>query len=172
MAEFNGKLKVKAGNGKGFKIEGYDGWFNASDKVVPYLEKIEVGTEVVVIYKQDGIKRIAEKVSPASTVKEKEQHEEKKSEFTCEVCGASLKDGKYKVCYMCNKKGAKKSTSETKKSSTSNTNTDDRTAQIQRGNSLNAASMVASGQSFSNPEEAGQFVKILAENLLEWLRAE
>ena len=31
--------------------------------------------------------------------------------YTCEDCGASLKDGKYKKCYTCNKKNPSKSSS-------------------------------------------------------------
>ena len=40
--EVRGVLKVKAQNGKGFKVDGYDGWLNASDAVVPFLEKMDL----------------------------------------------------------------------------------------------------------------------------------
>jgi ABC-type sulfate/molybdate transport systems ATPase subunit len=179
MAELRGALKVKAGNGKGFKVEGEDGWFNAEDIVVPYLAKIDVGTEVVVTYTQKGIKKAATKIVVASgAVTKKEAPTQATTApstgFVCNVCGKEMKDGRFQTCYMCNKKGLKPATSEEKpkKTSTSNTYNEDRSAQIQRGNALNAAAAVASSQTFADADTASQFTLIVAEHLLEWLRAE
>lgn len=55
-------LKRKAGNGRGFLLEGNESWFNASKAVEPYLAKIEVGTAVVVEYFKKGIKQEATKI--------------------------------------------------------------------------------------------------------------
>jgi hypothetical protein len=99
--------------------------------------------------------------SPKDTTPAPEQ--ESNSEFKCEDCGASLKDGKYKKCYKCGKKkgGFGKSYDSPEK-----------TAQIQRGNALNAAAAVASGQKFDDPDAATQYTLILANSFLEWLRTE
>jgi hypothetical protein len=83
------------------------------------------------------------------------------SEFTCEECGAPLKTGKYKKCYKCGKKGK-----------TNSYDSPEKTAQIQRGNALNAAAAVASSQQFEDPETAKQFTLLLAEDFLLWLRGE
>ena len=98
----------------------------------------------------------------------------KKEEFTCEDCGAKLKDGKYKKCWDCNKKAPKGETGKstwTGKGKSSYDNPE-KTAQIQRGNALNAAADVSSSQNFVDPEAAVQYTLLIAERFLEWLRNE
>ena len=110
-------------------------------------------------------KKIYDIKPPKLARKKAEPKEESTSEFTCEDCGAKLKDGKYKKCYPCGKK--------TFKGGKSNSyDNPEKTAQIQRGNALNAAASVASAQQFADPEVAKQFTLILADEFLVWLRAE
>jgi hypothetical protein len=80
---------------------------------------------------------------------------------------------------MCNKKGLKPAgTVETPKEEVKATKTYSpydnpaKSAQIQRGNALNAAAAVAGGQSFNDPETAAEFTLIVAQKLLDWLRIE
>jgi predicted RNA-binding Zn-ribbon protein involved in translation (DUF1610 family) len=42
------------------------------------------------------------------TSKKEVEKEEEVAEFTCEDCGKALKDGKYKKCFLCNKKNPAK----------------------------------------------------------------
>lgn len=170
MSDVRAVLKVKAGNGKGFKIEGDDKWFNATEKVMPYLAKIDVGTEVVVSYSEKGVKREVFKITVAKGTEGTSSSEKTSSTPTCKVCGKEMKNSKYDTCYTCGK--GKTGKSKAKKSDTSNTYSDDRTANIQRGNALNAAAAVASNQTFADPEAAAEYTKMLADSLLEWLRAE
>jgi len=41
--KLNGKVMRKAGNGKGFMIEGVDGWFNTSEAVLRLWPKSKLG---------------------------------------------------------------------------------------------------------------------------------
>lgn len=172
--EIRGKLKVKAGNGKGFLVEGQEGWFNASDSVVPYLEKINKGEEVTVVFEKKGVKKEVIKITKISNVVEKNtpEPEEKESPtgFVCEECGAALKDGKYKKCYPCNKKTPAQKEGKKSWVKTSYDNPE-KTAQIQRGNALNAAADLLSGRQ-EDPETLAEMTLVVAEKLLEWLRAE
>jgi len=178
--EIRGKLAVKAKNGKGFKIEDVDGWFNATDNAKPYLEKIEVGAEVVVNYTKKGISKNVTKIAEAkgqnkSTTKTESKSTEVKKgtgTFVCEDCGVELKNDKYPKCYTCGKKAYKKSTKKTSYDSP------EKTAQIQRGNALNAAGYVMSGFKYEDPakeidpETLAEMTIVVAEKFLEWLRAE
>lgn len=166
--EYKGVIKAKAGNGKAAKI-GED-WYNFNTNAIKELESYNKGDEVVVTFETKGTFRNVSKIVKSGKVESESQEE-----FVCEDCGEKLKDGKYKKCYTCNQKAPKEEKkkwvpkSENNKPSYDN---NDRTAQIQRGNALNASAMVASGMKFDDPQTAGQFVKILADDLLEWLRAE
>ena len=87
----------------------------------------------------------------------------------CTDCGCALKDDKYTKCFPCNKKNpAKKQWSG--KSSGSYKESPEKTAAIQRGNALNAAASVASGQQLVDPDVAGQYTILLAQKFLDWLR--
>ena len=102
------------------------------------------------------------KITTEDTLKQESE------KFYCIDCKKELKDGKYEKCFKCNQKNpSKKNWGKGK----SNYDSPEKTAQIQRGNALNAAAAVASGQQFVDPQAAGQFTKMLATDFLEWLRA-
>jgi len=168
--EVKGKILAKKSDNKAFKLND-DNWYNLNDPVIPYLEKMNKGDEVVVTYEKKGTSRYVSKLLNAGAGAEPTKTEAPKTEsstgFVCEDCGKELKDGKFKKCFVCNKKnpaskGEKKSTYDSP----------EKTAQIQRGNALNAAAFVASSQQFKDPEVAKQFTLLLAEDFLTWLRAE
>jgi hypothetical protein len=175
--EVKGKILAKKGDNKAFKLD--DGnWYNLNDSVIPYLEKMNKGDEVVITFEKKGVSRYVSKlVNTGAAEAPQEEKKESSTGFACEVCGKELKDNKFKKCFMCNKTGAvkkdevKSGSEEPRKSHTSYDNPE-KTAQIQRGNALNAASTVASSQQFADPEVAKQFTLLLAEDFLNWLRAE
>ncbi len=174
--EERGKIICKKSDNKAFKLG--ENWYNLNDPVIPYLEKLNKGDEVVVTFEKKGVSRYVSKLVVAGAVEEPKTETTSTTGFACEVCGKALKDGKYKKCFPCNKSGAvKKETSapgavtEPKKPYTPYDNPE-KTAQIQRGNALNAAASVASAQQFADPDVAKQFTLLLAEEFLTWLRAE
>lgn len=172
------KILAKKSDNKAFKGSD-DSWYNLNDNVIPYLEKMSKGDEVLVVYEKKGVSRYVSKL--ISTIQEapKTEARESATEFVCEDCGKALKDGKYKKCFVCNKKNpvVKEDTQseEPKKTYTkteykSNYGSPEDVAGKEIGCSLGAASTVASGCGFSDPETAAQFVRELATNLLEWIR--
>jgi hypothetical protein len=180
--EVKGKILAKKGDNKAFKLD--DGnWYNLNDNVIPYLEKMNKGDEVVVTFEKKGVSRYVSKLVNTAEVAKTETTST--TEFACEVCNAPLKDGKFKKCYMCNKSGATKkedpksnpAVTEPKKPYTPYDNPE-KTAQIQRGNALNAAAAVVGGCNLNNPktseeiEAIKQFTLLLAEDFLTWLRGE
>jgi len=164
--EATGKLAVKAGNGKGFKIDGTDGWFNATDNVKPFLAKMEKGDEVVVTFEKKGVSRNVTMIKKADGSAPAETSEVKKGTGTkvCD-CGKEIK-GDYDKCYTCGTKAYKKS-----KGSKNSYDSPEKTAQIQRGNALNAASYVLSNQT-EDPDTLAEMTIAVATKFLEWLRAE
>jgi hypothetical protein len=174
--EERGKIICKKSDNKAFKLG--ENWYNLNDPVIPFLEKLNKGDEVVVTFEKKGVSRYVSKLVSASAANTEAPAEEKKESstgFACEVCGKELKDDKFKVCYMCNKKGLKpKAKADASAPAEKNNyyNNPEKTAQIQRGNALNAAATVASSQQFNDPEVAKQFTLILADEFLTWLRAE
>ena len=167
--EARGKILAKAGNQKGFKIEGQEGWFNATDAVVPYLAKFEKGTEVIVSYTKKGVSRSATKIVGVMGSGAAPETPKKDTGFVCEDCGTPLKDGKYKKCFPCNKKSPKFASKSTYDSP-------DRIASIQRGNALNAAASVLSGteivRTAKDVETVAELTKVLANIFLDYLREE
>jgi len=92
-------IKVKAGNKKGFLInEEPDQWYTANKEVIDDLAKVNKGDEVEITYTSKGVFRNVSKIVKVT------KEEIKSTGFTCEECGASLKDSKYTKCYLCNKK--------------------------------------------------------------------
>lgn len=203
--EITGIIEVKKSDNKALKLD--DGnWYNMNENVVSALTKASKGNVVTMQYEKKGTSRYVSKLSTDSN--SEEQQSESPTAFACEVCGKELKDGKFKKCYMCNKKGAtapKKSSEKSseftcedcgaplkdgkykkcypcgtkafknkaaKEPAKESSTYIDKTAQIQRGNALNAAASVASTQQFENPDVANEFTIILAERFLDWLRAE
>jgi len=199
--DVKGKLVAKASNGKGFKVEGQEGWFNASDAVVPYLAKIEKGEDVVVSYEKKGASKSVVKIVKASGSQEASR-EETTSEFKCSICGAKLKDGKYKTCYTCSKsKASKEPQKETAKSEETEfkcsicgaklkddtystcykcsqkiDSATDKQTSIKRGNALNAsAAVLANTELVKNApdvETIAELVKVVANIFFEYLQEE
>ena len=197
--EIRGTIICKKADNKAFKLG--ENWYNVNDPAIPYLEKMSKGDMITVTYEKKGTSRYVSKLTGGQT-EQAEESQSSTTGFHCEVCGKALKDDKFKKCYTCNKSGAtkKEESSETstseftcedcgkalkdgkykkcytcgKKSPKSNTSYDnpEKTAQIQRGNALNAAGAVASSQQFADPDTAQQFTLMLAESFLTWLRGE
>jgi len=168
--ETTAKILAKAGNGKAAKLD--DGnWYNFDDASSKYLAKFNKGDSVTVTYERKGTARNVTKIVKA-TETQKEEPKESSTGFACEDCGAELKDGRFKKCYNCNKKVSKEEKKTNSKKEYKSYDSPDRTANIQRGNALNAAAMVASGEHFGDPEAAQQYTLILADAFLDWLRAE
>lgn len=167
--EVKGKVICKKADNRAFKLG--DDWYNCNDNVIASLEKIGKGEEVTAVYEKKGVSRYVSSITVGGTSVAPASAEAPKSStgFACEVCGASLKDGKYKKCFKCNKSGATKpgAAKEEKKSYNN-----DSVAGIQRGCSLGAAASVASSQQFASPVAAKEFTLILADEFLQWLRAE
>jgi len=171
MAEVKGKIICKKSDNKAFKLSD-DNWYNLNDPVIPYLEKMAKGDEVTVTYEKKGTSRYVSKLTSAGVVEEQKAATTSTTGFACEVCGKELKDDKFKKCFMCNKKGLTKKEETGTGGKENYYNNPEKTASIQRGNALNAAAAVASGQQFETPDIAAQFTILLAERFLEWLRNE
>lgn len=176
--EERGKIVCKKSDNKAFKASD-DNWYNLNAPVIPYLEKMNKGDEVVITFEKKGVSRYVSKLVMASEAKAeapKEEIKESATGFACEVCNASLKDGRFKVCYMCNKKGLKaKSESKTDapKSTYKSYDNPEKTAQIMRGNALNAAGAAVSGNlTGTDPDTIAQALIMIAERALEWLKTE
>ena len=171
--EAKGIVKAKAGSGKGFLLDNDANWFSVKDNLIDELAKVEKGTEIEVTYTKNGTFR---NVSAINVVAKKAAKTEAKSGmpgFTCEDCGASLKDGKYKKCFMCNKKAPKETAKEDKPvAKSSGYSNPDRDAQIRRGNSINAAAATVSGNMAGNqPSDLAQATITIAQIYLDWLEA-
>lgn len=145
-----GKIFAKSGNGKGVAL-GKGEWYNVKEGTEAFklLGTLEKGTEVKVEFKVNGtFKNVSSIEVLAAPVKKEEPQVESKPASSSESVKASKP---YTSNYQDNPA---------------------KTAQIQRGNALNAASAVASGQAFADPDTASEFTVILAERFLNWLRAE
>jgi hypothetical protein len=177
------KLVKKAGNGKGFVLEGQEGWFNANDKVEPFLAKIEVGKVVEVSYFKKGVKRevtLIKEVSGEATKTEKETEAPKEEgKYTnCAVCGKELK-GKgvnYPNCWDCKDKSPKeekKTETEPRKERTytgSNYGSAEDVAGKEVGCAANCASSILAGRQ-EDPDTLLEMFRILFNGVLEHIRA-
>jgi hypothetical protein len=182
--EIKGNIICKKSDNKAFKLG--DSWYNLNDNVIPYLEKMSKGDEVTVTYEKKGVSRYVSKLVSGNAITESQQEQPTStSAFACEVCGAALKDGKFKKCYMCNKNKREKPattntaptvsvTEEPKKNWTPKPyDNPEKTASIQRGNALNAAGAAISGNlQGTDPDTIAQALIMIAERALEWLRTE
>lgn len=173
------KIACKKSDNKAFKsTEAENIWYNVNEPAIPYLAKLNKGDEIVVTYEKKGVSRYVSKLTLA-TVETPKEEVKTSTGFTCEICGAVLKDGKYKKCYTCNKsKAVKKEETKPeekkpyeKKEWKSNYGSPEDIAGKETGCALGAAATVASGCGFSDPETAKQFTLALAETFLEWMRA-
>jgi len=172
--EVTGKIAVKAGNGKGFKIDGQDGWFNATDTVKPYLAKMEKGDDVVVTYEKKGVSKNVTKITKAGG---SPAPAEVKSEVTkgtgtpvCEDCGKELKTDKYPKCYVCGKKAFKGKAPANSYGSKSNYGTAEDIAGKEVGCAANCASTILSGRT-EDPDALLELFRILSNGILEHIRA-
>jgi len=167
-------VSAKAKSGKSFLAN--DEWYNVLENVKPYLEKINKGDVITINFYKKGVANYVTMIKKGSESAPEAEAPESTTGFKCIDCGKELKDGKYKKCFMCNKKNpAKKEETSTGTKETKTYNSYDnptKTAQIMKGNSLNAAAAVSAGQGFSDPDAAVQFTLIVAERFLEWLKAE
>ena len=174
------KIAAKKSDGKAFKAD--DGnWYNLNAPVEPYLAKMNKGDEIVVSFEKKGTSRYVSKITLASakteTTPAAEASPTAEPEFKCPVCGKAMKDNKYPVCYTCNKAGKtapSQTAAQTAAAKTGYNSYDNpaKTAQIQRGNALNAAAAVAGGVAFNSPQDASEFTIELANSFLNWLRLE
>jgi len=172
--EERGKIICKKSDNKAFKLG--ENWFNLNDNVIPFLEKMSKGDEVVVTFEKKGVSRYVSKLANVSAAEtSKEEAKESSTGYVCEVCNAPLKDGKFKKCYMCNKKGLTKKegtkSEEPKKEYKTNYGSPEDIAGKEVGCSLGAAATAASGTAFNDPETCTQFVLEVAERLLDWMRS-
>jgi hypothetical protein len=179
--DVKGKILAKKGDNKAFKLDD-NNWYNLNDPVIPFLEKMAKGDEVIVTFEKKGTSRYVSKLTSANASASVTQTEQKESTtgFACEICGKELKDDRFKKCFTCNKSGATKKETPTSESAIKGAekakgnyyDNPEKTAQIQRGTALKSAAATASGCAFSDPDTAKQFVLELADAFLDWLRAE
>jgi len=182
------KVTNKSKTNKGIQLEGQEGWFSIPEKLTGFVAKINKGDNVDITYLKKGVFK---NVLLIYSTKEEVKKEEPKAEttksttgFACSDCGKELKDDKYKKCYTCNQKAPVQTQvieEKDKESGTGNKgkgyyDNPEKTAQIQRGNSLNAAAMVMSNPNVQmgdySPEALAEATKTLAGSFLDWLRAE
>ena len=174
--EVRGKIICKKSDNKAFKL-GED-WYNVNAPVVPYLEKMNKGDEIVVTFEKKGVARYVSKI--VSATEEVKDEKTSSTGFACAVCGKELKDDRFKVCYMCNKKGLKPKAEKEEAPKAEKKNYESKSyygspediAGKEVGCALGAAATVASSQQFADPEIAKQFTLILAEEFLNWMRAQ
>jgi len=109
MAEvITGKVKAKAA--KGVLLEGRENWFSVNPTYLTEdsvsLAEIEKGMDIEVTYTKKGVFYNVSKILVVVTAKvtSKTEVRESGTSFVCTDCGKALKDGKYKKCFMCNKK--------------------------------------------------------------------
>jgi hypothetical protein len=93
-------------------VEGKEKWATTSEAVVNYAKaNFKANEDVDAEYTEKNgsytVTRITKKgatPAPVATASTAPATEAKTAEYKCEDCGATLKDGKYKKCYPCNKK--------------------------------------------------------------------
>lgn len=154
--EIKGKVEVITDKAIKIEKEWYSTTYAKGDTVVK-------GDEVVLTYKKNkafknvsNIKKVVKVEAPKVEVQKEEV-----ANFVCEDCGKELKDGKYTKCFTCNKKSPAKTTSFS----------DDRTAQIVKGNSLNAAGAAVAGNfPGAQPADIAEAMIIIARRGLEYLQ--
>lgn len=174
-------VKTKTKTGKGFQLEGHENWFSANF-VMGELAKVNVGDVVEVTYAKKGV---FFNVSKIVKVEVEKSEVTKEQTAVCTICGKTLKNPAYPTCWDCKDKAPKKEEktkvydapqAEKNAKFYDKFNNPEKTAQIQRGNALNAAASVMSNPNLSmqdtSPEALGEATKVLADTFLDWLRAE
>jgi hypothetical protein len=110
------KIFAKSRNGKMVKAGETDKsciWYFLDEPVVKFVETgIKVGDEVTIKYEQNNGKNTITYITKGKGENQKSNHVSNTNSnntlFKCEECGAILKDGKYKKCYICNQKNPPK----------------------------------------------------------------
>ena len=128
------KVTNKSKTNKGLQFEGQEGWFSVPEKLIPFSEKINKGDTVEVTFIKTGVSKNVVYLSATTAEAKKEEQPSgcttqtastpiKGTGFNCTVCGAELKDGKYKKCFNCNKKAKEAPVAEKKEEPTTTTGT-------------------------------------------------
>jgi len=88
------------------EIDGKEEWTNTNENVYNFAKsKFKNGDELEIHYnEQDGMKFVTRVTGSGTGSTGKETGSSPESKYTCEDCGASLKDSRYKKCYTCNQK--------------------------------------------------------------------
>jgi len=116
------KVTNKSKTNKGLQFEGQEGWFSVPEKLIGFSEKINKGDTVEVTYIKKGVFKnvvyLGAATGAVTPVEPKEAPKTSTTGFACSVCGADLKDGKYKKCFNCNKKAKETPVEEVKEKET------------------------------------------------------
>jgi hypothetical protein len=167
--EVKGKILAKKGDNKAFKLDD-DNWYNLNDNVIPYLEKMSKGDEIVVTFEKKGVSRYVSKLVKAGTTETPKTETTSTTGFACEVCGKELKNDRFKKCFVCNKKNPAPTVGKGTSSEGIRYGSPEDIAGKETGCALGAAATIAGGCAFSDPETAKQFTLELAEAFLDWMR--
>ena len=121
------KVTNKSKTNKGLQFEGQEGWFSVPEKLIPFSAKINKGDTIEVTYIKKGVFKnvvyLGAATGAVTPVEPKEAPKTSTTGFACTVCGAELKDGKYKKCFECNKKAKEAPVAEKKEEPTTTTGT-------------------------------------------------
>jgi len=146
------------------------------------LAKIEVGTDVEVEYFKKGVKKEVTKITAVTSAPQAQAPAPQQSEVSagpkCNVCGKALKDGKYKTCFMCNKKkqaekpAAEAASTEAPKASYSKSNygSAEDVAGKEVGCAAGCAASILAGRQ-EQPEVLLEYFRVLMNGILEHIRA-
>jgi len=181
------KVTNKSKTNKGLQFEGQEGWFSVPEKLIPFSEKINKGDTVEVTFIKTGVSKnvVYLSATTAEAKKEEPKVEEKKGTgFNCTVCGAELKDGKYKKCYTCNQKAKETQVEEPKKTEVfdepekekeswkpgkSNYGSPEDIAGKEVGCAANCAAAILAGRT-ENPDTLLELWRILFNGILEHIK--
>ena len=189
------KVTNKSKTNKGLQFEGQEGWFSVPEKLIPFSEKINKGDTVEVTYIKKGVfKNVVYLGATTAEAKKEEQPSGcttqtastpiKGTGFNCTVCGAELKDGKYKKCYTCNQKAKETQVEEPKKTEVfdepekekeswkpgkSNYGSPEDIAGKEVGCAANCAAAILAGRT-ENPDTLLELWRILFNGILEHIK--
>jgi len=98
--------------------DGDDKWMTTTKEVMTFVkatfkEGDEIGLDYIEKNGQFHVSKVNKDGKVSSTKESSEDTVSKSVGFTCEDCGKELKDGKYKKCFLCNKKNPTKKTEKT-----------------------------------------------------------
>jgi hypothetical protein len=180
------KLVKKSKTNKGILLEGNDAWFSVAEKLISFVEKLNIGDSIEVTYIKKGTFQNVIGIYPAKEEVKEEPKEKKGTGFSCTECGAELKDDKYKKCYNCNKKAKENPPTEEKEPEKtkvfnepekkkewtpgkSNYGSPEDISGKEVGCAANCAAQILSGRT-ENPETLLEMWSILFNGILEKIR--